>query len=78
MKKINFEEAEAYDCILFLKDPSIRPDNLLSICKHINRTSGLTKKSEVYEYLQFFPKKILNLLTKKLVNLEKIKTKSNL
>ena len=57
-EKINFEEAEAYDCILFLKDPSIRPDNLLSICKHINRTSGLTKKSEVYEYLQFFQKNI--------------------
>ena len=57
-EKINFEEAEAYDCILFLKDPSIRPDNLLSICKHINRTSGITKKSEVYEYLQFFQKNI--------------------
>ncbi len=57
-EKFNFEEADAYDCILFLKDPSIRPDNLLSICKHINRTSGLTKKSEVYEYLQFFQKNI--------------------
>ena len=29
-EKINFEKADAYDCILFLKDPSIRPDNPVS------------------------------------------------
>ena len=55
---INSTNTEAYDCILFLKDPSIRPDNLLSICKHIDRSSGLNKKSEVIDFLQFLHKKI--------------------
>ena len=26
----------AYDCMLFLNDPSIKPDNLLNISKHLN------------------------------------------
>ena len=50
---------DAYDCILFLKDPSIRPDNLLSISKYLDRTSGITNKSEVLDYLLFFQKHFL-------------------
>jgi len=49
----------AYDCMLFLKDPSIRPDNLLSISKHLDRTSKITNKSEVADYLKFFNKHYL-------------------
>ena len=53
---INNLKFDAYDCVLFLRDPSIRPDNLLSISKHLDRTAGLTNKSEIYEYLIFFQK----------------------
>ncbi len=49
-------EYEAYDCMLFLKDPNIRPDNLLSISKYLDRTTEITKKSEVIDYLKFFKK----------------------
>jgi len=45
---------DAYDCMLFLKDPSIRPDNLLNISKYLDRTTKLTKKSLVTDYLKFF------------------------
>ena len=47
---------DAYDCILFLKDPSIRPDNLLSITKHLDRTTDITNKSKPIDYLIFFQK----------------------
>ena len=62
--KINDEEItnlefDAYDCMLFLKDPSIRPDNLLSISKHLDRTTDITNKSEVVDYLIFFQKHFL-------------------
>ena len=44
----------AYDCILFLLDPSIRPDNLLNIVKHLDPQSELNKKATVDEYIKFF------------------------
>ncbi len=50
---------DAYDCILFLKDPSIRPDNLLSITKHLDRTTDITNKSKPIDYLIFFQKHFL-------------------
>ena len=37
----------------------IRPDNLLSISKHLDRTAGLTNKSEVFDYLIFFQRSYL-------------------
>jgi len=52
-------EFDAYDCMLFLKDPSIRPDNLLSVSKHLDRTSKITNKSGVIDYLKFFKKHFL-------------------
>ncbi len=55
--KLDFDKFEAYDCMLFLKDPSIKPDNLLNIAKHIDRSSGLSKKSDVIDFLKFFQKK---------------------
>ena len=58
-EEINNIKFYAYDCMLFLKDPSIRPDNLLSISKHLDRTSKITNKSEVADYLKFFNKHYL-------------------
>ncbi len=51
VKNLDFD---AYDCMLFLKDPSIRPDSLLNISKHLDRTSKITNKSDVIDYIKFF------------------------
>ena len=56
IKNLNFD---AYDCILFLKDPSIRPDSLLNISKHLDRTTKITNKSDVIDYIKFFKKHFL-------------------
>ena len=58
-EELDYDTFDAYDCMLFLKDPSIKPDNLLNISKHIDRSSGLTKKSKIIDYLTFFQNKIL-------------------
>lgn len=44
----------AYDCMIFLNDPNIRPDNLLNICKHIEQANLLNKKSSLQEFVKFF------------------------
>ena len=44
----------AFDCFLFLKDPSIKPDNLISIIHIIDKYSEINKKSSLDEYLLFF------------------------
>ncbi|MDC1071149.1 DNA polymerase [Acidimicrobiia bacterium] len=44
----------AYDCMIFLYDPNIRPDNLLNICKHIEQANLLNKKSSLQEFVKFF------------------------
>ena len=44
----------AFDCFLFLKDPSIKPDNLISIIHFIDKYSEINKKSSLDEYLLFF------------------------
>ena len=43
----------AYDLFLFLHDPNKRPDNLLSICKHIEQANLLTKKSTLEDFIKF-------------------------
>ena len=55
--ELDFDKFDAYDCMLFLKDPSIKPDNLLNIAKHIDRSSGLSKKSDIIDFLKFFQQK---------------------
>ena len=45
--------------MLFLKDPSIRPDSLLNISKHLDRTAKMTNKSDVIDYIKFFKKHFL-------------------
>tara|TARA_Y100001970_G_scaffold287230_1_gene411391 strand:- start:4248 stop:6746 length:2499 start_codon:yes stop_codon:yes gene_type:complete len=44
----------AYDCILFLKDPSIRPDNLINIAKYLDPQSMFNKKSSLEDFIKFF------------------------
>ncbi|MFL2647957.1 MAG: DNA polymerase I [Candidatus Actinomarinales bacterium] len=71
-KETNNLEFDAYDCMLFLKDPSIRPDNLLNISKHLDRTTNITNKSEVIDYLIFFQKHFL-FITKEVQTFKKQK-----
>ena len=58
-EELNKLDFDAYDCMLFLKDPSIRPDNLLNISKHLERTAQITNKSNVIDFLKFFQKHFL-------------------
>ena len=58
-EELNNLDFDAYDCMLFLKDPSIRPDNLLNISKHLERTAQITNKSNVIDFLKFFQKHFL-------------------
>ena len=51
----------AYDCMLFLNDPSIKPDNLLNISKHLNGQGEIHNKSTAEEYITFFKSKISNI-----------------
>ena len=60
-KNIRMNNFIAYDCMLFLSDPSIRPDNLLIISKHLNGQSELNNKSLVEDYINFFQSKLENI-----------------
>ena len=51
----------AYDCMLFLNDPSIKPDNLLNISKHLNGQGEIHNKSTAEDYVTFFKSKISNI-----------------
>ena len=51
----------AYDCMLFLNDPSIKPDNLLNISKHLNGQGEIHNKSTAEDYITFFKSKISNI-----------------
>ena len=52
--ELDIEKFLAFDCCLFLIDPSIKPDNLLSIVSYIDKYSEINKKSNLSEYLLFF------------------------
>ena len=60
-KNIRMNNFIAYDCMLFLSDPSIRPDNLLNISKHLNGQSEINNKSLVEDYIKFFQSKLENI-----------------
>ena len=60
-KNIRMNNFIAYDCMLFLIDPSIRPDNLLNISKHLNGQSEINNKSLVEDYIKFFQSKLENI-----------------
>ena len=57
-EKVKNLDFDAYDCMLFLKDPSIRPDSLLNISKHLDRTSKITNTIYriFYSYSCYWPK----------------------
>ena len=52
--ELDIETFLAFDCFLFLNDPSIKPDNLLNIVSYIDKYSEINKKSNLSEYLLFF------------------------
>ena len=52
--ELDIETFSAFDCFLFLNDPSIKPDNLLNIVSYIDKYSEINKKSNLSEYLLFF------------------------
>jgi len=58
---IDMDTFTAYDCMLFLNDPSIRPDNLLNISKHLNGQGEIHNKSTADDYITFFKSKISNI-----------------
>ena len=58
---IDMDTFTAYDCMLFLNDPSIRPDNLLNISKHLNGQGEIHNKSTADDYITFFKSKINNI-----------------
>ena len=58
---LDTETFVAFDCYLFLKDPSIKPDNLLNIVHYIDRYSEINKKSNLSEYLLFFQNNFENI-----------------
>ena len=57
-KNIKINNFTAYDCILFLSDPSTRPDNLINISKHLNGHSEINNKSTIDDFITFFQSKI--------------------
>ena len=59
-KNIKIDNFTAYDCMLFLSDPSIRPDNLINISKHLNGQSEINNKSTIEDFIMFFQSKIKN------------------
>ena len=59
-KNIKMDNFTAYDCMLFLSDPSIRPDNLINISKHLNGQSEINNKSTIDNFITFFQSKIKN------------------
>ena len=60
-KNIKIDNFKAYDCMLFLSDPSIRPDNLINISKHLNGQGEINNKSTIDDFITFFQSKIKNI-----------------
>jgi DNA polymerase-1 len=44
----------ALDCMFFLEDPSIKPDNILNTIKYLDNMTTIDKKSSVDEIILFF------------------------
>ena len=58
----DYSKFVAYDCLLFLLDPSIRPDNLINIAKYMDPQSDINKKSNVDEFIIFFQSKLNSII----------------
>ena len=52
--KLKHDKFMALDCMLFLEDPSIKPDNILNIIRYLDNMTSIDKKSSVDEIIMFF------------------------
>ena len=52
--KLKHDKFIAFDCMLFLEDPSIKPDNIFNIIKYLDSIAIINKKSTIDEVIMFF------------------------
>ena len=52
--KLKHDKFIALDCMLFLEDPSIKPDSILNIIKYLDSIAIINKKSTIDEVIMFF------------------------
>ena len=52
--KLKHDKFIALDCMLFLEDPSIKPDSILNIIKYLDSIAIINKKSSIDEVIMFF------------------------
>ena len=52
--KLKRDKFIALDCMVFLEDPSIKPDNILNTIKYLDNMTTIDKKSSVDEIILFF------------------------
>ena len=52
--KLKHDKFIALDCMFFLEDPSIKPDNILNTIKYLDNMTLIDKKSSVDEIILFF------------------------
>ena len=50
---LNHEKFVAFDCMVFLEDPSIKPDSMFNIIKHLDNMTTIDKKSSISEIISF-------------------------
>jgi DNA polymerase-1 len=51
---LNHEKFVAFDCMVFLVDPSIKPDSMFNIIKHLDNMTTIDKRSSISEIILFF------------------------
>ena len=51
---LNHEKFVAFDCMVFLVDPSIKPDSIFNIIKHLDNMTTIDKRSSISEIILFF------------------------
>ncbi len=52
--KLKHDKFIALDCMFFLEDPSIKPDNIFNTIKYLDRMTTIDKKSSIDEIIMFF------------------------
>ena len=57
--KLKHDKFIAFDCMLFLEDPSIKPDSILNIIKYLDSIEIINKKSTIDEVIMFFQSNFL-------------------
>ena len=59
--KLKHDKFMALDCMLFLEDPSIKPDNILNIIRYLDNMTSIDKKSSVDEIIMFFQSNLISI-----------------